>query len=583
MKYFMFVDIKKVNLDNLNLIKLNEFFPKINIRIEGNEVTYEDKNKEKILIEKYIEDKNNLKFSEIYFSGNGYNQEFIGYKFFSNDIVLIIIKNSFDLYSDFSFYEKNEGLDYMKIINDYIFSQIDLNNYNISGYKLYLYFFINALIIKLKNELFNNGIKIKIINDKIDDFINNYIKQTKSIYNDKDKFIFIYSLLFKGHSAVLVDITGILYLFDPSHYFNDKMNIIFKNLKDDIITINIYKIQNLGVCSYYSIIFINIIIEFLIKNKQEVKNDDDKFIEYINSNEFVTILVNKLNEFFRNNEKLILIKDNEANSNNEIDYKYLELSKNIFINRNIYKIIFIDLEKLFEYINYNYDKNDFDLILKKNKLYLNLLENKYLYEKLLQIISIKLNRNNEKYHDAASKQIFDYKLKKKVIDNNLLEEYVKKIYNENQFYFVGKQKINEIKKLLKEELIEGFNDDLLDALKQIIKDNICLTNKQLFILIKDQIKKSIESQLISNIFLDEFNYYNQAYKEILSKREEFKKEQENIIEFLDQTNNNNDSVYKTQKVNDKNNCQIINNKLNEYINKLDKDRIKLEFKIEEFN
>lgn len=579
----MFVDIKKVNLDNLNLIKLNEFFPKINIRIEGNEVTYEDKNKEKILIEKYIEDKNNLKFSEIYFSGNGYNQEFIGYKFFSNDIVLIIIKNSFDLYSDFSFYEKNEGLDYMKIINDYIFSQIDLNNYNISGYKLYLYFFINALIIKLKNELFNNGIKIKIINDKIDDFINNYIKQTKSIYNDKDKFIFIYSLLFKGHSAVLVDITGILYLFDPSHYFNDKMNIIFKNLKDDIITINIYKIQNLGVCSYYSIIFINIIIEFLIKNKQEVKNDDDKFIEYINSNEFVTILVNKLNEFFRNNEKLILIKDNEANSNNEIDYKYLELSKNIFINRNIYKIIFIDLEKLFEYINYNYDKNDFDLILKKNKLYLNLLENKYLYEKLLQIISIKLNRNNEKYHDAASKQIFDYKLKKKVIDNNLLEEYVKKIYNENQFYFVGKQKINEIKKLLKEELIEGFNDDLLDALKQIIKDNICLTNKQLFILIKDQIKKSIESQLISNIFLDEFNYYNQAYKEILSKREEFKKEQENIIEFLDQTNNNNDSVYKTQKVNDKNNCQIINNKLNEYINKLDKDRIKLEFKIEEFN
>lgn len=565
------------------MIKLNEFFPKINIRIEGNEVTYEDKNKEKILIEKYIEDKNNLKFSEIYFSGNGYNQEFIGYKFFSNDIVLIIIKNSFDLYSDFSFYEQNEGLDYMKIINDYIFSQIDLNNYNISGYKLYLYFFINALIIKLKNELFNNGIKIKIIDDKIDDFINNYIKQTKSIYNDKDKFIFIYSLLFKGHSAVLVDITGILYLFDPSHYFNDKMNIIFKNLKDDIITINIYKIQNLGVCSYYSIIFINIIIEFLIKNKQEVKNDDDKFIEYINSNEFVTILVNKLNEFFRNNEKLILIKDNEANSNNEIDYKYLELSKNIFINRNIYKIIFIDLEKLFEYINYNYDKNDFDLILKKNKLYLNLLENKYLYEKLLQIISIKLNRNNEKYHDAASKQIFDYKLKKKVIDNNLLEEYVKKIYNENQFYFVGKQKINEIKKLLKEELIEGFNDDLLDALKQIIKDNICLTNKQLFILIKDQIKKSIESQLISNIFLDEFNYYNQAYKEILSKREEFKKEQENIIEFLDQTNNNNDSVYKTQKVNDKNNCQIINNKLNEYINKLDKDRIKLEFKIEEFN
>ena len=226
MKYFMFVDIKKVNLDNLNLIKLNELFPKINIAIEGNEVTYKDKNNEKILFEKYIEDLNNLKFSEIFFSGNGYHHEFIGYKFFSNDIVLILIKNSFDLYSDFSFYEKNEGIDYMKIVNDYIFNQIDLNNYNISGYKFYLYFFINALIIKFKKELYNNGIIIKIIDDKIDDFINNYIKQTKSINNDKDKFIFIYSLLFEGHSAVLMDINGFFYLFDSSHYFKDKMNMI---------------------------------------------------------------------------------------------------------------------------------------------------------------------------------------------------------------------------------------------------------------------------------------------------------------------------------------------------------------------
>ena len=208
------------------------------------------------------------------------------------------------------------------------------------------------------------------------------------------------------------------------------------------------------------------------------------------------------------------------------------------------------------------------------------LENKYLYEKLLQIISNKLNRINGKYLDAASKKIFDYKLKKKVIDKNKLEEYFKKIIIE--IYFIDKKKINEIKNLLNEELIEELSDNSLDKIKTIIIKNIYLPNKQLFKLIKDQITKSIESQLISNIFLDEFNYYNQAYKETLSKIEEFKKEQKNLIEFLDQTNNNNDSDYKTKNVNEINNYQIINNKLNNYIDKFDEDRIKLEYKIEEF-
>ena len=37
MKYFMFVDIKNVNLDNLVLEKLQELFPNINITITENE------------------------------------------------------------------------------------------------------------------------------------------------------------------------------------------------------------------------------------------------------------------------------------------------------------------------------------------------------------------------------------------------------------------------------------------------------------------------------------------------------------------------------------------------------------------
>ena len=511
MKYFMFVDIQKVNLDNLNIVKLNKIFPKINITIRGNEVTYKDK--EKTLIEVYHEDLNKLKYSEIYFSSKEYDQEFIGYKFFSNDIVLILIKSSYNLFSDFSFYEMNEEIDYIEIVNNQIFNKIDLNKYNVSGYKFYIYFYINALIIKLKDKLRDDGIIIKIIDDKIDDFVDNYINQAKSIKN-AEKFIFIYSLLFKEHSAVLVDITGVLYLFDPSHYFEGKKNIIFKNLKDRVITINIYKIQNLGVCSYYSIIFINIIIEYLIINRKELKIKDDRFLDYVNSDEFISILVNKLNEFFKNNEKLFLIKGKETNCNKEIDNKFIELSKNIFINQNIYKIIFIDLEGLFKYIKKDYDRNVFDLILKENKLYLKLLENKYLYEKLIDIITDKLYKNFEKFAKAASKKIFDYKIKKQFLDNNLIEVYFKKIFIKNEYFFIDEQKKNEIKRLLKEELVEELDYNSLNKLKKVIINNIALPNKKLFELIQNKIKEDIESKIIANIFIKEFDYYTEALEEI---------------------------------------------------------------------
>lgn len=569
MKYFMFVDIQKVNLDNLNIVKLNKIFPKINITIRGNEVTYKDK--EKTLIEVYHEDLNKLKYSEIYFSSKEYDQEFIGYKFFSNDIVLILIKSSYNLFSDFSFYEMNEEIDYIEIVNNQIFNKIDLNKYNVSGYKFYIYFYINALIIKLKDKLRDDGIIIKIIDDKIDDFVDNYINQAKSIKN-AEKFIFIYSLLFKEHSAVLVDITGVLYLFDPSHYFEGKKNIIFKNLKDRVITINIYKIQNLGVCSYYSIIFINIIIEYLIINRKELKIKDDRFLDYVNSDEFISILVNKLNEFFKNNEKLFLIKGKETNCNKEIDNKFIELSKNIFINQNIYKIIFIDLEGLFKYIKKDYDRNVFYLILKENKLYLKLLENKYLYEKLIDIITDKLYKNFEKFAKAASKKIFDYKIKKQFLDNNLIEVYFKKIFIKNEYFFIDEQKKNEIKRLLKEELVEELDYNSLNKLKKVIINNIALPNKKLFELIQNKIKEDIESKIIANIFIKEFDYYTEALEEISSKLDQFEEEQKKIIKFLEQINENNDFTYKTKKTD-----EII-----KYIKKLDEDGENLKLKIEEF-
>lgn len=567
MKYFMFVDIKKVNLDNLNLEILKDLFPKIDITITGNVVTYKDK--EKILLEEFYEDINNLKFSTLYFTGNGYNQEFIGYKFFSKDIVLILIKNSFELFSDFSFYEIDEKLDYMDIINNYIFNKIDLNKYNITGYKNYIYFYINALIIKNKNELNDNGIIIKIIDDKIDDFLNNYINQKKSIKN-YDNFIFIYCLLFKGHSAVLVDIDEIFFLFDSSHYYEEKMNKIFKNLKEKTIIINLYIIQNLGVCSYYSINFINIIIEYLIKNREEVKKDNTILLEYTNSKEFITILVNKLNEFFRNNEKLILINDKKTIMDKEF-YKYIKLSENLLLNKNIYKMIFIDLIKLFDFLKYD-NKKDLYLIFEENKLYLKVLETKYLYEKLLDILSIKIKKNNEKYMKTATKKIFDYKIRNKMLDSNLSEKYFKKIFDDKIFVYINKSKIFKIKKILKEELIEDINDDLLNSLKNVITQNITSLDRIISELIKKTIIQNIKEQLISNIFKEEKDYYTKALEKILTKQNEFMKEQKNIIEFLDKINNN---------YHDSKNNKI--NEVNEYIKKMDEEKIILYKEIDEFD
>lgn len=564
MKYFMFVDIKKVNLDNLNLEKLKKLFPNIEITITGNEVTYKDK--EKTLLEYFYEDPNNLKFSNIYFTGNGYNREFIGYKFFSEDFVLILIKNSFELFSDFSFYEIDKNLDYMEIINNYIFNKIDLNKYNITGYKNYIYFYINALIIKYKNELNNNKIIIKIIDDTIDDFINNYINQKKYIENYED-FIFIYCLIINGHSAVLVDINGYFYLFDSSYYYIDENNKIFKNLQNKIMVINLYRIQNLGVCSYYSLNFINIIIEYLMKNREKVKNDDSILIDYTNSNEFIIILVNKLNEFFKNNEKLILINDEETFQVNE----YIKLSKNIFINKIIYKVIFIDLINLFDFIKYD-NLKDLNLIIEENKLYLKVLEIKYLYERLLDILTIKIKKNNEKYTKAATKKIYDYKIKKKKLDSNLLEKYFKIIFDEKLFSNIYQLKINKIKKILKEELTEDINDNLLNNLKTIIFDNIASLDRTISELIKKKIMENIQEQLISNIFKEEEDYYIKALEKILSKKKEFMKEQTNIIEFLDKINNN---------YHDSKNSKI--NEVNDYINKMDKEIEILYKKIEEFD
>jgi len=105
-----------------------------------------------------------------------------------------------------------------------------------------------------------------------------------------------------------------------------------------------------------------------MKIREKVKNDDFILIDYTNSNEFIIILVNKLNEFFRNNEKLILINDEKTFQVNE----YIKLSKNIFINKRIYKVIFIDLINLFDFIKYD-NLKDLNLIIEENKLYLKVL------------------------------------------------------------------------------------------------------------------------------------------------------------------------------------------------------------------
>ena len=269
---------------------------------------------------------NNFNCSRIVYSRTPYKEEFLGFKFYCNDKIIVLSKELNKYSSNFIFHEvntnnnkdhnndikndktennknnkdnnkainngkkkidnknndcknnkNNENIDdyYYKFLKTNLFDKINYEDYDIQGYLFYVYFYIYSFYKnnKKEKELKNNNIFIKIVDDKIDDYIMNHINISKrEIINPKD-YIFIYVLAIKEHCAVLINFNDSYYLFDSSYCFVNNLENIFKELGKQVIILNKYKIQNLGTCAFHSMIFIEVFISSILKDKKKFTED----------------------------------------------------------------------------------------------------------------------------------------------------------------------------------------------------------------------------------------------------------------------------------------------------------------------
>ena len=310
------IDLKKMNNNEEKIEeKIKRQFnleakTRINIQNNYGSLSYEGHKFE----EYFLEVENNFNCSEIDYTRIPYKEEFLGYKFYCNDKIIILSKGLNKYSSNFIFQEvntnnnkdhnndiKNDKTDnnkndkeinkainndkkkidnknndcknnknnenndddyYYNFLKTNLFDKIDYKDYNIKGYLFYVYFYIYSLYKnnKKEEELNKNNIFIKIVDNNADDYIMNHINISKrEIINCKD-YIYIYMLAIKDHCAVLINCNDSYFLFDPSYYFVYNLENIFKELGEKIIILNKYNIQNLGTCSFHSMVFIKVFI-----------------------------------------------------------------------------------------------------------------------------------------------------------------------------------------------------------------------------------------------------------------------------------------------------------------------------------
>ena len=270
---------------------------------------------------------------------------------------------------------KNNNDYYYNFLKTNLFDKINYEDYNLKGYIFYVYFYIYSLYknTQKEKELKKNNIFIKIVDDTIDDYIMNYINiSKKEITNFKD-YIYIFMLAIKQHCAILIDINGSYYLFDSSYSFVYNLENIFKDLGEQVIILNKYKIQNLGTCAFHSMNFISVFISFILKEKEKFIAD---LYNNINSYDFFFEYINQLNKFC-GGEDLI----SEKNLNNNC----FSLGDKVYLNIYAYKNIIINFNELFKFLSVN-ELNKVSLLLKKqNLIYLKECKIKYLDKKFNNI------------------------------------------------------------------------------------------------------------------------------------------------------------------------------------------------------
>ena len=409
---------------------------------------------------------NKYSISKIQYSGTFYKEEFLGFKFYCNDKILVLSKELNKYSTNFTFHEvnvkdninkndnknnndnntdinKNINSDKNKDTNKYnkidnnnddyknnynnneknneyyynfirtnLFDKIDYNNYNIQGYKYYIYFYVYSLYKNSKKEkqLKNHNIFIRIIDDEIDEYILNYIKFSQLEIKNKN-YIYIYMIIIKQHCSILIDINGSYYLFDSSYYFISKLKNIFKDFNSPIIILNKFKIQNLGTCAFHALNFLSIFISSILKDASSFASD---LFNKINSIDFISEYINELNKFCGGKEVMAISEKNLGN-------KYFSFGNNIYLNREVYKMNIINFNELFNFLSIN-DLNKFSLLLKKeNLIYLKESKLKYLTNIYQKLIINKLDMIEAKKAIFYKEEIKSFKKKQKSLNSGKYE------------------------------------------------------------------------------------------------------------------------------------------------------------------
>ena len=507
--YFIFTNIiKEFNKDMIETKNKGKIDRENIVKMKDNNIIEYEKNG-KILKECLYKDGNSLYFSTINYTGDFYDDEVIGFKFFYENKNLMLIKYPFNYYPEYTFYDsKNE--DVLEIIKKHLFEKIDYSKNKFSGYKVYMYFYLYSLLNTKKAELEKNKIVIKIIDEDVDSFIPNYINKISE--ENKNDYIFIYVLLLKKHTGTLFYINGKFYLYDSSHSFVLKSENIFKTISEKIEVLNNFIIQNLGTCLFHNIIFLENILTYITENGKEIFKSKINLI--FKSKEFLFNYINELNDLCGDEKKKII-----KNSDKEESEDYFLLNKDIYLNKKSFKFRLIDYKNLFNFLEIE-SNNIVDLILKENYVYLNCFKINSLYDELDLLLKSKLIDIDYKVFRVYIEKL--YKLK---YNNTFLNE---KVLNNYYNYIVSKLNIEESLKLeLKNKLKEEIRQELdLNNIKfpekWIIKDKNDI----------DNIIKLMEEDLQNenySICYDEFNYYNNLHKTILLDKEKFFKTQKEFV------------------------------------------------------
>lgn len=522
-KCFIIPDISNINDDIFEINKTNQNIdPKIQIFDKKKKVKYQDNNK--IIKEYFFEDKNSLLFSFIKYTGDCFDNELIGYKFCyeinNKKDNIILIKNPIDYYPNFIFYN-NLNKNIQEIVQKHIFQKIDYNNFNIGGSKIYLYFYLTIFEIKNKKELNENKIKIIVIDEIIDSYIPNYIKQKKSNNINEDDYLNIYLLLFKEHVGILFFFNDNFYLFDSSLYFISKFENVFKSLCKSVKILNQYNIQNLGSCTFHSIAFLEIALLYIFKDK---KNFISNINVLINSSEFIFEYINKLNNIIGGKEEKIIFRSEE-----KVSVNYYSLNNNIYLNQKSFKFSLINYPNLFDFLKINQDNDTIKIILEENSLYLATTKLLSIYKNVINLLSSKIIDIEKKCEKLYYKNKFKLKYNNIYLKNEAIEQYLKII---DKFFIIDNE---NIKRDLKCEIKEEIREELITVEEMDKYKNNEINNKKDI----NNLIQELEGQLILQYFTqysEEFDYYYSLNNEVINRNQKLLHLQIEIIKTIEKYN-----------------------------------------------